>query len=126
MNGTIWSEIRCNFYDEEEHVWNVDAWLTEDDNESGDVIAKIDDSGKTTYLDERAEADPYAQEIIAEKVKSIKENAALEDCVKNLIDKIDERLSNDYKVLEGTSDTLYVKERSTGKHLEIKVTELAD
>lgn len=126
MNGSIWSEIRCNFYDEEEHVWIVDAWLTEDDNEPGDVIAKINASGKVTYLDERAEKDPYVQEIIAEKIKSIKEDAALEDCVKNLIDEIDKRLSNAYKVLEGNSDTLYVKERSTGKHLEIKVTELAD
>lgn len=126
MNGSIWSEIRCNFYDEEEHVWIVDAWLTEDYNEPGDVIAKINASGKVTYLDERAEKDPYVQEIIAEKIKSIKEDAALEDCVKNLIDEIDKRLSNAYKVLEGNSDTLYVKERSTGKHLEIKVTELAD
>lgn len=126
MNGSIWSEIRCNFYDEEEHVWIVDAWLTEDDNEPGDVIAKINGSGKVTYLDERAEKDPYAQEIIAEKIKNIKEDAALEDCVKNLIDEIDKRLSNAYKVLEGTSDTLYVKEHSTGKHLEIKVTELAE
>lgn len=126
MNGSIWSEIRCNFYDEEEHAWIVDAWLTEDYNEPGDVIAKINASGKVTYLDERAEKDPYVQEIIAEKIKSIKEDAALEDCVKNLIDEIDKRLSNAYKVLEGNSDTLYVKERSTGKHLEIKVTELAD
>ena len=126
MNESIWKEIRCYFYDDEEHVWVVDAWLTEDDNEPGDVVAKINGSGKVTYLDKRAEKDPYAQEIIAEKIKSIKEDAALEDCVKNLIDEIDKRLSNAYKVLEGTSDTLYVKERSTGKHLEIKVTELAD
>lgn len=126
MSESIWSEIRCNFYDEEEHVWVVDAWLTGGDNESGKFIAKIHDSGKVTYLDEKAKTDPYAQEIIAEKIKSIKEDAALEDCVKNLIDEIDKRLSNAYKVLEGTSDTLYVKERSTGKHLEIKVTELAD
>lgn len=126
MNESIWSEIRCNFYDDEEHVWVVDAWLTEDDNESGKSIAKIHDSGKVTYLDEKAKTDPYVQEIIAEKIKSIKEDAALEDCVKNLINEIDERLSNNYKVLEGTRDTLYVRERSTGKHLEIKVTELAD
>ena len=126
MKGSIWGEIRCNFYDDEEHVWVVDAWLTEDDNEPGDVIAKINDSGKVTYLDERAEKDSYAQEIIAEKVKSIKEDGAMENSIKNLIDEIDERLPNDYKVLEGTKDTLYVKERSTGKHLEIKVTELAD
>ena len=126
MNGSIWKEIRCNFYDDEEHVWVVDAWLTEDANEPGNVIAKINDSGKVTYLDKNAKTDPYAQEIIADKVKSIKENVALEYCVKNLIDEIDEQLSNNYKVLEGTSDTLYVKERSTGKHLEIKVTELAD
>ena len=126
MSESIWSEIKCNFYDEKEHVWVVDAWLTGDDNESGKFIAKIHESGKVTYFDEKAKTDMYAQEIIAEKIKSIKENAALEDCIKNLIDKIDERLSNDYKVLEGTSDTLYVRERSTGKCLELKVTELAD
>lgn len=67
MSESIWSEIKCNFYDEKEHVWVVDAWLTGDDNESGKFIAKIHESGKVTYFDEKAKTDMYAQEIIAEK-----------------------------------------------------------
>ena len=34
-----WSEIRINFFDEEEKKWSVDAWETDDDNEEGSVIA---------------------------------------------------------------------------------------
>lgn len=62
-----WSEIRINFYDEEEQKWFVDAWQTDDDNEEGAVIAKIDLSTKTVeYLDEDAKTDAYAQEEIKE------------------------------------------------------------
>lgn len=41
---------------------------------------------------------------------------------RDLIYEIDERLSNRYVVLDGDDDTLYVKDRETGKHFEIKVT----
>ena len=41
---------------------------------------------------------------------------------RDLIYEIDERLSNRYVVLDGDEDTLYVKDRETGKHFEIKVT----
>ena len=41
---------------------------------------------------------------------------------RDLIYEIDERLSNRYVVLEGDDDTLYVKDRETGEHFEIKVT----
>ena len=37
-----WAEIRCDFYDNKEEKYFVDAWLTDDDNEEGTVIAKID------------------------------------------------------------------------------------
>ncbi len=42
---------------------------------------------------------------------------------KKIINEIDERLSNDYVVLEGDEDTLYVKCRETGKHYAIHVAE---
>lgn len=48
------------------------------------------------------------------------------DGVEKLISEIDERLSNAYKVLEGDEDTLYVKERATGIHYQIKVSECND
>jgi hypothetical protein len=61
----IWSEIRADYVDE--NIVHVDAWLTDDDNEAGAVIAKVNiDSGIITYLDPRAEHDKQVQEIIIE------------------------------------------------------------
>lgn len=65
-----WAEIRCDFYDDEEEKWFVDAWLTDDDNEEGTVIAKINLTTKTVeYLNDDARYDEYAQEIINEMLE---------------------------------------------------------
>ena len=65
-----WAEIRCDFYDDEEEKWCVDAWLTDDGDEEGTVIAKIDVENKTVeYLDKDAKTDSYAQEIIKEMLE---------------------------------------------------------
>ena len=66
-----WTEIRCDFYDDEEEKWFVDAWLTDDDNEEGTVIAKIDLDSKTVeYIDTDAKYDEYAQEVIKEMLEN--------------------------------------------------------
>lgn len=60
----IWSEIRNDFIDDDGIV-HIDAFLTDDDNEEGVVIAKVHSlTGSIEYLDERAETDEYAQEMI--------------------------------------------------------------
>ena len=60
-----YAEVRCNYYDDEEERWYVDAWFTDDDNEEGIVIAKIDlENKKVEYLDTNAKSDDYAQEVI--------------------------------------------------------------
>lgn len=41
---------------------------------------------------------------------------------RDLIYEIDNVLTNRYVVLEGDDETLYVKDRETGRHFEIKVT----
>lgn len=65
-----WSEIRIDFLDTEEKKWSVDAWETDDDNEEGSVIAKIDlYTGTVEYLDVDAKTDEYAQEEIREFLK---------------------------------------------------------
>lgn len=65
-----WSEIRINFFDEEEKKWSVDAWETDDYNEKGSVIAKIDlYTGTVEYLDADAKTDEYVQEEIREFLK---------------------------------------------------------
>lgn len=60
----MWAEIRTDYYDSITHVTLVDAWLTDDDNEEGKVIALVGDDGNVTYLDNRARTDAMAQETI--------------------------------------------------------------
>ena len=62
-----WREIRCDFFNEEEEKYYVDAWKTGNDNEEGKVIAKIDlANGTVEYLDEDARTDEDAQAVINE------------------------------------------------------------
>lgn len=66
MKKSIWKEVRNDFYDEKEGMTYIDAWYTDDDNEEGQVIAKIDDDANVQYLEDMAKDDPLAQEIINE------------------------------------------------------------
>ena len=67
-----WSEIRNDNVEETESMdmdsyVTIDAWLTEDDDEQGKVIAKINCGTKDIqYFDEDAKTDAYAQEMINE------------------------------------------------------------
>jgi len=63
--GSIWSEIRTDFIDEEANVQYIDAYVSGDDNEEGKVIATINlDTKVVSYKDERAKTDEKAQEAI--------------------------------------------------------------
>ena len=67
-----WSEIRCNYMDEETMFWTVDAWKTTDDAESGEVIARIDDlTGRVIYNEPLARVDKYAQEVIQDRIAGL-------------------------------------------------------
>lgn len=66
-----YSDIRCDFFNEEEKKYYVDAWKTDNDNEEGKVIAKIDLANKTVeYIDEDAKTDEYAQTVIKEMLEN--------------------------------------------------------
>ena len=71
MTKRTYGEIRADYYDEKEKKYHIDAWETEDDNEEGKVIAKVDNKGLVEYLDERAENDPYVQEVVAEALEEL-------------------------------------------------------
>jgi len=74
MKNNIWSEIRSSFM--MDNFIFIDAWLTEDDNEEGKVIAKIDvKKREVIYLDDRAKFDPNAQEIICEELCTVNQLA---------------------------------------------------
>lgn len=71
----MWSEIRCNYCDEETGFWCVDAWTGDDDAEEGKVIAFIDDlTARVIYVDSLARTDQYAQRIINEKLHDLESN----------------------------------------------------
>ena len=82
---SYWADIE-SAYDELEGVESkddkvkcicIDAWRTDDINETGCVIAKVfltktGDSG-VIYIDNLARSDPKAQEVIQEVLRKIKE-----------------------------------------------------
>ena len=68
--GKIWSEIRSDY--EDEGIIHIDAWLTDDDNEDGRIIAKVNSfNGSVEYIDARAKTDEHAQEVINETLRDI-------------------------------------------------------
>lgn len=68
-----WKEIRCTFFNAMEQKYMVDAWETDNDNEKGTRIAKIDFAdGTVEYIDEDAKTDEYAQKVLKEMSVSIK------------------------------------------------------
>lgn len=67
-----WAEIRNDFVCEDSRKIYIDAWLTEDDNEEGIVLARIDmDTKNIEYFDDDARTDDYAQEVINETLSDI-------------------------------------------------------
>lgn len=75
-----YGEIRNDFYDDMEQKVYIDAWFTEDDNEEGVVIAKVNYKTKEIeYLDDDARTDDYAQEKINETLSEI-DNGDYENC----------------------------------------------
>ena len=73
-----YAELRNDFFDETENKIYIDAWFTDDDNEEGVVIAKVNMTTKEVeYLDNDARKDSYAQEIIKETIDYI-ENGRIE------------------------------------------------
>ena len=60
-----YSEIRIDYFNEEENKWFVDAWKTTDTGEEGITVAKIDgDTFSIEYLEEYADTDELVQENI--------------------------------------------------------------
>lgn len=83
LEKSKWGEISNNYIedaDEGFHVLHIDAWKTNDGNEEGVVIAKLigiqkDDKPHVylSYQDPEARIDPYAQEVIKEADKKLRD-----------------------------------------------------
>lgn len=69
---SAYAEVRDDFYDEDENKVYIDAWFTDDANEDGIVIAKVNTKSKEVeYLEDEAKTDSYAQEVINGVLKAI-------------------------------------------------------
>lgn len=67
---SIWGEIKNDHIDND--VVYIDGYLTDDDNEAGRVIAKVNVRTQAIeYLDNRARKDCYAQDIINDVIDSL-------------------------------------------------------
>ena len=70
INENIWSEIHSD-YEENNDIF-IDAWSTDDDNESGSTIATINKLTKNiVYIDDRAKTNEFAQEVINDVLLSL-------------------------------------------------------
>ena len=66
-----WNNIDCNDFDEDSQKYVVTAYKTDDPDEKGTVIAKIDLADKSVeYIDETAKTDDYAKKVISEMLKN--------------------------------------------------------
>ena len=67
-----YGEVRNDYYDDLENKIYIDAWFTDDDNEEGVVVAKVNcETHEVEYLDDDARTDEYAQEVINETLNEI-------------------------------------------------------
>lgn len=55
---SIYSEVVIYFYDEIKNEWTIDAWKTDNDNEEGVVVARINLKGEILWEVEDAKNDP--------------------------------------------------------------------
>lgn len=115
-----WKEIWNNFEEESSNpddinglpkVIYIDAWKTNNPNEEGEVIAKVevteDYKIQVHYLDESAKTDEYAQQVIKETIKKIKQEFPMTAIVYDGINKLKEiveKISNIYKIYEEDTD----------------------
>ena len=76
----MFCEVVCNYFDEEDGLWTVDAWEPvededEDENE-GRVIAYLDpETLSVTWVDKDAMSSKLANEVIDEKIEELEHNS---------------------------------------------------
>lgn len=66
------SEVRCDYFDDYDGVWCVDAWKTGDGDEEGTVVAKINpDTLEVSYTSPNYAKDMLVFETVRMKLRDI-------------------------------------------------------
>ena len=62
----IYSDVKCDFHDDDAHFTTIDAWKSDDDMEEGKVVAVVHDSGDVWYIETDARIDEEVEKAILE------------------------------------------------------------
>lgn len=66
------SEVRCDFFDDVSGYWLVDAWKSDDDDEGGIVVAKINpETLEVTYNSPEYAKDCLVMDVVKNKLREI-------------------------------------------------------
>ena len=69
----VYGEVRCDYLNEEDNWWCIDAWKTADDNEEGEVVGWVDAvSGNIYYKHEKAMCSQKVREVATAKQAEIR------------------------------------------------------
>ena len=69
----VYGEVRCDYLNEEDNWWCIDAWKTADDNEEGEVVGWVDAvSGNIYYKHEKAMCSQKVREVATAKQTEIR------------------------------------------------------
>lgn len=69
----VYGEVRCDYLNEEDNWWCIDAWKTADDNEEGEVVGWVDAvSGNIYYKHEKAMCSQKVREVAMAKQAEVR------------------------------------------------------
>lgn len=71
-NISAFQEAKCDYMDDTDMFWRVDAWTSGDPNEEGQVVAFIDDlTGRAVYAQPGVRFDPKITALVKKKQEEI-------------------------------------------------------
>ncbi len=95
----IYADVKNDFVDND--VRHIDAWLTDDENESGRTVAKLYPTGEYELIDPNCVKDPLCNELIREGIELAKKgefkNGGTMNPQSEMLDKFHSLTKNKYK-----------------------------
>lgn len=99
----IYSEVRCDYHDDDAHFTTIDAWRSGDDNEEGKVVAVVHDSGDVWYI----EPDARVDEGVAKAILEVKNRLGCNlDTKAMLLDRLVSAQENYHNFIKGCIEKL--------------------
>ena len=96
----VYGEVRCDYLNEENGWWCIDAWKTADDNEEGEVVGWVDAvSGNIYYKHETA--------MCSQKVREVAESRQAEVRAEKYCD-LKQKIRDEYNRISENEDYIHI------------------